>query len=42
MVTISKVLGIGNKIELTRSAAAENIDDAKNNRMYKPDSRYYR
>lgn len=31
---ISKVLGIGNKIELTRSAAAENIDDARNKRMY--------
>lgn len=31
---ISKVLGIGNKIELTRPAAAENIDDAKNKRMY--------
>lgn len=31
---ISKVLGIGNKIELTRSAAAENIDDAKNKHMY--------
>lgn len=31
---ISKILGIGNKIELTRSAAAENIDDAKNKRMY--------
>lgn len=34
MVTISKVLEIGNKIELTRSAAAENIDDAQNKRMY--------
>lgn len=31
---ISKVLGVGNKIELTRSAAAENIDDAKGRRMY--------
>lgn len=31
---ISNVLGVGNKIELTRSASAQNIDDAKNRRMY--------
>ena len=31
---ISKILGVGNKIELTRTAAVENIDDAGSKRMY--------
>jgi c-di-GMP-binding flagellar brake protein YcgR len=34
MAMISKVLGVGNKIELTRSAAAENIEDARHKRTF--------